>query len=124
LVYALAQDAPHNSCPATALRQAVVSGTQPAIYVLLLIALTAANLPFLLERKFFVFKPGAARKAFGWRLLELTLLYFVVGALALGIESRQGQIYQQQWEFYAITYFLFLVFAYPGFVYRYMWRRT
>ena len=101
-----------------------MSGSQPAIYVLLLIALVAANLPFLLERKLFIFKPGARRKNFGWRLLEVTLLYFVVGALGLAIEARQGQIYPQKWEFYAITYCLFLVFAYPGFVYRYLWRRT
>lgn len=97
---------------------------QASIVVLLLIALTAANLPFLLERKLFILKPGAARKNFAWRLLELTLMYFAVGALALAIEARQGQIYPQKWEFYAITYFLFLVFAYPGFVYRYLWRRT
>lgn len=101
-----------------------MSGSQPAIYVLLLIALAAANLPFLLERKLFILKSGAVRKNFGWRLIELTLMYFAVGALALAIEARQGQIYPQKWEFYAITYFLFLVFAYPGFVYRYLWRRT
>ena len=99
-----------------------MSAAQAAIYGLLLLALGAANLPFLLERKLFVFKAGAVRKAFGWRLLELTILYFCVGALALAIESRQGQIYPQSWEFYAITYCLFLVFAYPGFVYCYLWR--
>jgi Na+(H+)/acetate symporter ActP len=99
-----------------------MSASQPAIYLLLLAALAAANLPFVIERKLFVFKTGAARKAFGWRLVELTLLYFVVGALALAIEARQGQLYPQGWEFYAITYFVFLVFAYPGFVYCYMWR--
>ena len=101
-----------------------MSATQPAIYGLLLIALVTANLPFLIERKLFIFKSGARRKGFGWRLLELTLLYFIVGALALAIESRQGQIYVQSWEFYAITFCLFMVFAYPGFVYCYLWRRT
>lgn len=94
---------------------------QAAIVVLLLVAICAANLPFLLERKLFIIK--TAHKNFAWRLLEVTLLYFAVGALALLIESRQGQIYAQKWEFYAITYCLFLVFAYPGFVYRYLWRR-
>ena len=101
-----------------------MSGSQPAIYVLLLIALLAANLPFLLERKLFIIQSGATRKNFAWRLLELTLMYLATGALALAIEARQGQIYPQKWEFYAITYFLFLVLAYPGFVYRYLWRRT
>ncbi len=99
-----------------------MNASQPAIFVLLLVALVAANLPFLIEKRFFVLKTGEGRKGFGWRLLELTLLYFVVGAIALAIESRQGQIYPQTWEFYAITYCLFLVFAYPGFVYCYLWR--
>ncbi len=99
-----------------------MNASQPAIFVLLLVALVAANLPFLLERKLLLIKVGARRKGFGWRLMELTLLYFVVGAIALAIESRQGQIYPQTWEFYAITYCLFLVFAYPGFVYCYLWR--
>jgi hypothetical protein len=99
-----------------------MNASQPAIYVLLLVALVAANLPFLLEGRLLVMKASARRKGFGWRLLELTLLYFVVGAISLAIESRQGQIYPQTWEFYAITYCLFLVFAYPGFVYCYLWR--
>ena len=99
-----------------------MNASQPAIYVLLLVALVAPNLPFVLERRFFVFKAGSQGKAFGWRLLELTALYFLVGTIALAIESRQGQIYPQTWEFYAITYCLFLVLAYPGFVFCYLWR--
>ena len=99
-----------------------MSGTKPAILILLLIAITAANLPFLIERILLVIKPKSGIKAFPWRLLELTLLYLMTGAIALALEARQGQIYPQNWEFYAITYCLFLVFAYPGFVYRYLWR--
>ena len=99
-----------------------MSAAKPAILILLLIAFTAANLPFLIERILFVIKPKSGTKAFPWRLLELTLLYVITGAIALALEARQGQIYPQNWEFYAITYCLFLVFAYPGFVYRYLWR--
>ncbi len=93
------------------------------IYLLLALAIAAANAPFVFERILFFRRSPAGRKAFGWRLLELTLLYLLVGLLARGLEGRQGQVYPQGWEFYAITYCLFLVFAYPGFVYRYMWRR-
>ena len=28
-----------------------------------------------------------------------------------------------KWEFYAITFCLFRVFAYPGLIYRYFWRK-
>ncbi|WP_324778494.1 DUF2818 family protein [Thiobacillus sedimenti] len=91
--------------------------------LLLILAFVAANLPFLVERTFFVVRPGAGGKNFAWRLLELTLLYFVVGGIGRLLEGSQGDIQRQGWEFYAITAALFLVFAYPGFVYRYLWRK-
>jgi hypothetical protein len=34
-----------------------------------------------------------------------------------------GEIYHQDWVFYAVTISLFLVFALPGFIYRYDLRR-
>ena len=91
--------------------------------ILLLIALFAANLPFLLERIFFIVKPREGSKNLAWRLLELVVLYFIVGGIGLLLESKLGDIHTQNWEFYAITAALFIVFAYPGFVYRYLWRR-
>lgn len=94
-----------------------------AVIALLLAALVAANLPFLVERIFFVLRAKGGQKALGWRLLELVLLYFLVGGIALLLERKTGAPQQQNWEFYAITACLFLVLAYPGFVYRYLWRR-
>lgn len=91
--------------------------------ILLLVALIAANLPFLLERIFFVIQPKTGAKNVAWRLLELVVLYFVVGGVGLLLENKIGDMHQQKWEFYAITASLFVVFAYPGFVYRYLWRR-
>ena len=91
--------------------------------LLLILAFIAANLPFLLERIFFVVRPKAGSKNFVWRLLELVVLFFVVGGIALLLEGKQGDIHRQSWEFYAVNAALFVVFAYPGFVYRYLWRR-
>lgn len=90
---------------------------------LLILAAIAANAPFFTRRILFVFRPAAGEKHLGWRLLEVVLLYFAVGGVALALEARAGQVYPQNWEFYAITFCLFLVLAYPGFVYRYLWRR-
>lgn len=93
------------------------------VLILLLIALLAANLPFVTRRVLFVRAPKGADKALGWRLLELVLLYFAVGGLSIALEAKAyGGVYAQGWEFYAITFCLFLVFGYPGFVYRYLWR--
>jgi len=89
--------------------------------ILLLIALVAANLPFVAERIFFVVQPTTGKKNLGWRFAELVTLYFLVGIAGYLLESRLGRPHQQHWEFYAITACLFLVFAYPGFVVRYLW---
>ncbi len=68
-------------------------------------------------------KPASGDKAVVWCLAELVIFYFVVGGIALALEARSGQIYPQGWEFYAMTGCMFLVLAYPGFVWRYLWKR-
>lgn len=95
-----------------------------SVAALLTLAVVLANLPFFTERVLFVLRPKSDVKAFGWRLVELVLLYFVTGAVAWLMEGRVGQVHRQNWEFYAVTASLFVVFAYPGFVYRYLWRRA
>ncbi len=94
-----------------------------SLVFLLLLALIAANLPFFSERILFFIRPKAGVKKFGWRLLEVLLLYFVVGGAGYLLETKAGIVHEQDWEFYVITLCLFLVFAYPGFVYRYLWRK-
>lgn len=91
--------------------------------LLLAIALIAANLPFLLERLFFFKQPASGSKHLGWRLLELALLYFAVGGIGILLEKKGGDIHAQSWEFYAVTASLFLVLGFPGFIYRYLWRK-
>jgi hypothetical protein len=93
------------------------------VAALLLLSVVLANLPFLTERLFCVWALKSGSKGPGWRLLEVIVLYFVAGGAAWLLESRIGPVHKQNWEFYAITLCLFLVFAYPGFVYRYLWRK-
>lgn len=92
--------------------------------LLLLVALVAANLPWLTDRVLFVL-PAPARGKREWvRLLEWALMYAVIGALAVGLEYRTtGGVYPQGWEFYVTTLCLFLVFALPGFIYHHDLRR-
>ncbi len=94
-----------------------------SIAALLLLAVVFANLPFLTERIFFAGPAPAGGKSLAWRLLELVLLYFLAGLTAWLMESRVGQVHPQRWEFYVVTLCLFLVFAYPGYLYRYLWRK-
>jgi hypothetical protein len=93
------------------------------VAALLLLAMVFANLPFLSERLFLVWLPPSGQKGAWLRIVELIALYLVTGAVASLMESRVGPVHAQRWEFYAVTACLFLVFAYPGFLYRYLWRR-
>lgn len=96
--------------------------TQTAsIWLVLLAAFCAANLPFLNQRLLAVV-PLRTPKSLGLRLVELVVLYFIAGALGLLLEQRAGQIARQGWEFYAVTGALFITFAFPGFVWRYLFK--
>lgn len=101
-----------------------MTGFQPAIWFLIAVAVIAANLPFAFTRLFGFGPLKTGFPGFAWRLLELAVLYCLVLGLGLALESRQGDIYPQGWQFYWVNGLLFLVFAYPGFVYRYLWKRA
>ncbi len=90
-----------------------------AAWVLVLLAFFAANLPFVNDRLMAAVKLSKP-KTIWLRLLELILCYFLVGGVGLALEQRLGQIAPQKWEFYAITAALFITFAFPGFIYRYL----
>lgn len=92
------------------------------IWVLVLLSLAAANFPFLTERVLGIVRLNQP-KTLGLRLLELVVCYGFTGGVGLLLEKRAGQIAPQTWEFYAITVFLFLTLAFPGFVYRYLVKR-
>ena len=99
-----------------------------ASWLVIAVAIAFANLPFVNERVlgFISVKPALGKahaKYFVVRLLELFVLYFVVGGLAHVLESRIGNVFTQTWVFYAITACLFVVLAFPGFVARYLRKR-
>lgn len=89
------------------------------VWALIAAAFVAANLPWLSERFLFVLSPPGGVKRAWMRLLEWFVLYFLVGGLAIGLEMKYtGVIHHQAWQFYVVTFCLFLVFALPGFIYR------
>ncbi len=90
-----------------------------SIWLVIFVALVAANLPFVSQRFLMVFQLKTP-KTLGIRLLELVIFYFIAGWLGLLLENRAGQIAPQGWEFYAITGALFITLAFPGFIYRYL----
>ena len=92
-------------------------------WFIVLLALVGANLPFANQRIFAVAPIKAAKKNAWIRIAELIVLYFVVGALGFMLEARAGNRFEQGWQFYAVTFCLFLVLAFPGFAYQYLVKR-
>ena len=96
--------------------------TQTAsVWLVVLLALLVANLPFISNRVFAVYALKQP-KNLAIRLGEMVVWYFLVGGLGLYLEQRTGQIAPQGWEFYAITGALFITFAFPGFIWRYLFK--
>lgn len=92
-----------------------------SVWLVVLLALLVANLPFISNRLFGVLALRTP-KNLAVRLGEMVVWYLLVGSLGLYLEQRNGQIAPQGWEFYAITGTLFLTFAFPGFTYRYLFK--
>jgi hypothetical protein len=86
------------------------------VYLVIGLAFVAANLPFLISAL------GKRPLRLAWQLVLLVTAYFCVGAIGFAIESSLGKTTGQGWEFYAITFALFVTFAFPSFVYRYLLR--
>jgi hypothetical protein len=102
-------------------------------WLLILLALVCANLPFFNERLLALMplksrvdaQDGGRpwRKPLAVRLLEMALMYVVVGLIGFALEARIGNAFPQTWEFYAITACFFIVLAFPGFIARYLRKR-
>lgn len=92
-----------------------------AVWLVLALAVIAANLPYFNERLLLV-GPRRAPKAAWWRLLELVLMAALTFALGSALEARIGQRHPQGWEFYAAGACLFITLGFPGFVWRYLRR--
>ena len=93
-----------------------------SVWLVVVLAFFGANYPFVSTRMMGFLVPSQP-KTLGIRLIELLVFYLLAGGLGLLLENQLGQIAPQGWEFYAITGTLFLTFAFPGFVYRYLFKR-
>jgi len=93
-----------------------------SVFFLLIFSTAFANIPWLSERFFIVFPTPFSDKKRTWmRLLEWFVFAGFALLLALGLEKKTiGTIHSQDWEFYAIFLSLFVVFAFPSFLYRHL----
>ena len=90
-----------------------------AVWLLLVTAIILANIPWILSNRLFLFIKVPS-KSFIVNILEWLLYFILTGIFAYLLESKSmGHVQAQEWEFYAITLFMFIIFAFPGFIYRY-----
>lgn len=92
--------------------------------VFIFCALCLANLPFINQRILAIIPVRFDKKPLWIRLIEIIALYLVLGLLASSIQTYFGYLTQIRWEHYVITWCLFLIFAFPGFVYQYLLKKT
>ena len=88
-------------------------------WFILALALSMANLPFSTNRIFGVISLRHGKR-FWVYLVELALTYLILATTACALEAREGLVFVQGWQFYAITVSLLAVFSFPGFVFRFL----
>lgn len=91
-------------------------------FLILVTAFILANLPWISERFFILFTPPFGGTKRVWmRLLEWLVFAAVTVLFAWGLEQKtMGAVHSQEWEFYAIFISLFVVFAFPAFLFRHL----
>ena len=92
------------------------------IFLIILIALFLSNIPWFSKNLFILF-PLNKTKTIAMVLLEIVVNYFIVGFFVMFLEKQAiGNIHPQGWEFYVVTFFLFIVLSSPGFIYKVVWK--
>jgi hypothetical protein len=88
----------------------------------LLLSFVLVNLPWFTQG-LFVLIPLKTVKSNGVRFGELLIYILISLGLMIGLELKAtGERYAQDWEFYAVTFFIFVLFAFPGFIYRFIYK--
>ena len=91
-------------------------------FTIIFLALLLANIPWV-SNNLFIFIPQKKLKSTPLTLLEVLTFYLAFGIIVSYLEKQiVGNIHQQSWEFYVVTFFLFVVFSSPGFIYKVIWK--
>ena len=94
-----------------------------AIWVILA-GLVLATLPMLGDRSVFAIPLLKSSKSAWVRVLEFVIAYAIWILVGRLLEVQVGQVNKKGWQFYVVTFLLFIVAAFPAFAWRYLWRRA
>jgi hypothetical protein len=96
--------------------------TELAALFFVIFGFCAASLPFFVPRWALIFVRATA-KPFVMYAAESLVLFAVVVAGFVFWEARTGQRAPQDWEYYVVIVCLWLVAAFPGFIWRFLLQR-
>ncbi len=70
-----------------------------SVWLIIAVAAVLANVPFLNNRWLALLpkRDPTSRKGLQWRLLELVVMYVVVGSIGMGLEYNLGQNASPHW---------------------------
>ncbi len=95
-----------------------------AVFLLIGTAVLLANLPWIFDRRLFLLVPLEKPKAFWQGVVEWAVYFGLMTLFGYLLEGRiMGNHAGQAWEFWVTVIFMFAIFAFPGFIYRYNFRR-
>ncbi len=89
--------------------------------ILVIAGFVMASLPFFLPRSLRTLRMTPVKAFLAFAAPSL-LLFVIVIAIAMLFERRTGQHMSQSWEFYAVLACLWVIAAFPGFLWRYLRR--
>lgn len=90
-----------------------------AVWLLLVTAVVLANLPFIMNNRLFLLIK-VPHKSIVVNFIEWFSYFALTGLFAYLLENKtMGHVAPQEWEFYVTVFFMFMIFAFPGFIYRY-----
>ena len=90
-----------------------------AVYLIIITSMVLANIPWILSNRLFMFI-NVKSKPFFINLIEWFSYFILMGEISYLLEQKvMGHVKTQEWEFYAINLFMFAIFSFPGFIYRY-----
>ncbi len=93
-----------------------------AAYLCLVLAFTMSNLPFACGLPAPARLAAAQSKRTALRIMLWLILYVAWVAIAMLLESNIGGLTSKDWSIWPISIAFFAVLAFPGIVYRYLWR--
>ncbi|MFM2344819.1 MAG: hypothetical protein RLZZ210_1431 [Pseudomonadota bacterium] len=84
---------------------------------LLFFSILLANLPFIINIS--IFNKIKSIRLIIWLAFYISLIFF-----SFFLENQQyGNVYKKEWDFYAITFCIYIILGYPSIIWQYLYKK-